>query len=63
MYVGWALIFIGFLLIINSLWALGLLCIALVYVHFIEILPEEKFLREKFGARFEEYRKNVRRYL
>lgn len=63
MYVGWALIYLGIILILNSLWSLGLLVIVLVYTHFIEIRPEEKFLQKKFGAQYDNYRKNVNRYV
>jgi protein-S-isoprenylcysteine O-methyltransferase Ste14 len=63
MYVGWSLLFLGLILALNSLWSLGLLIISLVYTHFFEIVSEEKFLKKKFGTQFEEYQKNVRRYI
>ena len=63
MYVGWTLIFLGAIFIFNALCSFGLLVIVLVYTHFFEIAPEEKFLKKKFGTQFTEYQKNVRRYL
>jgi len=63
MYVGWTLIFLGSIFIFNALCSFGLLVIVLVYIHFFEIIPEEKFLKQKFGTQFEAYQKNVRRYL
>jgi protein-S-isoprenylcysteine O-methyltransferase Ste14 len=63
MYVGWTLIFLGAIFIFNALCSFGLLVIVLVYTHFFVIVPEEKFLKKKFGTQFEEYQKNVRRYI
>jgi protein-S-isoprenylcysteine O-methyltransferase Ste14 len=63
MYVGWTMIFLGAILIFNALCLFGLLVIVLVYTHFFEIVPEEKFLKQKFGSQFEAYQKNVRRYI
>ena len=63
MYVGWALIYTGYALIINSVWALALFPAAFLYVHFLEIRREEKYLQEKFGTLYDAYRKKVRRYL
>jgi protein-S-isoprenylcysteine O-methyltransferase Ste14 len=63
MYVGWTLIFLGAIFIYNALCSFGLLVIVLVYTHFFVIAPEEKLLKKKFGTQFEEYQKNVRRYL
>jgi protein-S-isoprenylcysteine O-methyltransferase Ste14 len=63
MYVGWTLLFLGLICVLNSLWSLALLVITLVYTHFFEIIPEEKSLKQKFGTQFEAYQKNVRRYI
>lgn len=63
MYLGWTLLFLGLIFVLNSLGSLGLLVIAWVYTHIFEIVPEEKFLKKKFGTQFEEYQKNVRRYI
>ena len=63
MYVGWTLIFLGIVFILNTIYSLGLVLIVCIYTHFFEIRPEEKFLKKKFGAKYQAYKKNVRRYL
>jgi protein-S-isoprenylcysteine O-methyltransferase Ste14 len=32
-------------------------------VHFTAVLPEERYLSERFGTGYEEYRRRVRRYI
>lgn len=63
MYLSWSLIHAGIMILVSSVWLLVLLPIALVYVHNVDIRREEKFLQEKFGAEYDEYRAMVRRYL
>lgn len=63
MYVGWMLIFLGIIFIMNSIYSLVLLVIVLVYTHCFEIRPEEEFLQKKFGADYKAYKNNVSRYL
>ena len=63
MYLGMAL-----LLLALCLWRgqpLGLLGLALfvAYITRFQILPEERALRAKFGAPYEDYRRRVRRWL
>jgi protein-S-isoprenylcysteine O-methyltransferase Ste14 len=62
MYVAWTLIYIGAICIINSVWLLLLLPVALVLTHFV-VLREEKKLEELFGDSYRDYRQNVRRYI
>jgi protein-S-isoprenylcysteine O-methyltransferase Ste14 len=63
MYVGLTAILVGFGLALNNLWFSLLAAAALVAVHFIAVLPEENYLKGKFGPDYENYRKKVRRYL
>jgi protein-S-isoprenylcysteine O-methyltransferase Ste14 len=37
--------------------------LALLAVHFVAVLPEERYLAEKFGEPYLEYKSRVRRYL
>jgi len=62
MYVAWTFIYIGAICIINSVWLLLLLPIALVLTHFV-VLREEKKLEEQLGDSYRDYRQNVRRYI
>jgi protein-S-isoprenylcysteine O-methyltransferase Ste14 len=63
MYMGLTCILVGLGLALNNLWFLLLAAVALLVVHFIAVLPEEKYLNEKFGSNYKEYRTKVRRYI
>jgi protein-S-isoprenylcysteine O-methyltransferase Ste14 len=47
----------------NDLWTVLLAPVALACVHFIAVLPEERYLSSRFGADYDRYRASVRRYL
>lgn len=63
MYVGWTLIYLGFGLVVNSIWLILLFPIMVTYHHFTVIQKEERDLEQKFGTKYKEYRNQVRRYL
>jgi protein-S-isoprenylcysteine O-methyltransferase Ste14 len=63
MYLAWTLISSGLSLLVNSLWMLAALPVAFLYIHFVEIPREEASLAEAFDDEYEQYRRNVRRYL
>jgi protein-S-isoprenylcysteine O-methyltransferase Ste14 len=63
MYLGVTLVEIGIGLAANNLWIALLAFPALLAVHFIAVLPEEKYLSEKFGESYQAYRARVGRYL
>ncbi len=63
MYVGFAFTFIGIALLANWLWAIAFLPIILLAVYVSAIVPEEKFLAERFGDDYTAYRARVRRWL
>ena len=63
MYLGLTLIQAGFGLAINNLWISLFAAPALFVVHFIAVLPEERYLTEKFGENYRAYLAKVRRYL
>jgi protein-S-isoprenylcysteine O-methyltransferase Ste14 len=63
MYVSLALLTIAFALFVNSWWIVVLLIPALIAVRQIVILPEEHYLRRRFGAEYEAYTRRVRRWL
>jgi len=63
MYVGLTLIQFGLGLALNNLWISVLAPVSLLVVHFLAVLPEEKYLSEKFGNSYRVYLTKVRRYL
>ncbi len=63
MYVGVTLVQLGIGLAVNNLWILLFAVPALVAVHFTAVLPEERYLSEKFGESYKAYLTKVRRYL
>jgi protein-S-isoprenylcysteine O-methyltransferase Ste14 len=63
MYVGLTLFEIGLGLLMNMVWVSALAVPALATVHFIAVLPEEKYLSGKFGDSYRSYLGRVRRYL
>ena len=63
MYVSLALLTLAFALFLNTWWVVVLLVPALVAVQQVVIVPEEKYLRRRFGADYEAYTRQVRRWL
>jgi protein-S-isoprenylcysteine O-methyltransferase Ste14 len=63
MYVGVTLFVVGLGLTLNDLWMSLFAAPALLAVHFIAVLPEERYLAEKFGASYRSFLATVRRYL
>ena len=62
MYVAWTIIYVGVLLILDSVWLLVALPVLAVWVH-TETGREEKRLSRVFGSAYKLYRSRVRRYL
>jgi len=63
MYVGITLVEVGLGLAVNNLWISLFAVPALLTVHVIAVIPEEKYLSEKFGESYKIYLAQVRRYL
>ena len=63
MYLGVTLFAIGLGLALNNLWISLFAGLALMLVHFIAVLPEERYLAEKFGESYRSFLAQVRRYL
>ena len=63
MYVGVTLFVIGLGLVLNNLWISLFAAPALLVVHFIAVLPEERYLAAKFGESYRSLFAQVRRYL
>lgn len=63
LYVGLDLVLLGLTLVLNSLWGIGVFVVVLIVMHYGVILPEERYLEEKFGEAYRRYRGAVRRYV
>jgi protein-S-isoprenylcysteine O-methyltransferase Ste14 len=63
MYLGLALLTLGFALFFNTWWIVVLLVPALIVVDRAVIAREEAYLRRRFGGEYEAYRRRVRRWL
>ena len=62
-YFSFVLIYIGISLIKNSFWVLILGIIALILIHYTVIEKEEEYLEDKFGKKYLDYKKKVRRWI
>ncbi len=63
MYVGVTIFQIGLGVALSNLWISLFALPALLVVHFIAVLPEERYLSEKFGESYTTYLTRVRRYV
>lgn len=63
MYLGVTLFVVGLGLALNNLWISLFAPPALLAVHFVAVLPEERYLAEKFGESYRSFLAQVRRYL
>jgi protein-S-isoprenylcysteine O-methyltransferase Ste14 len=63
MYVGLTLTQLGLGLALGHLWIALLAPCSLAVVHFMAVLPEERYLSDKFGNGYREYCRQIRRYL
>lgn len=62
-YLAIALLYLGINLLLSNLWGVILLPLWLAIVNRGVILPEERYLDERFGEAYRAYRKRVRRWL
>jgi len=63
MYVGLAIILIGWAFRLGSLVSMMGVVIFVFYITHFQIIPEERAMQEKFGKAFEAYKSSVRRWL
>mgnify|MGYP006169944907 CR=1 FL=1 len=63
MYVGFLLLLMAWVFYLLSAAALALLPLFVLYMNRFQIAPEERFLLQKFGAEYQAYTRQVRRWL
>jgi len=63
MYVGFAMVLLGWVLYLGNLSAALLLPCYLLYMNRYQITPEERALQQKFGSEYDNYTQRVRRWL
>ena len=62
-YVGLTLMYLGLTLVFNTWWGIVLLVPLLMTMHRGVVQREERYLEQKFGETYRQYRSRVRRYL
>jgi protein-S-isoprenylcysteine O-methyltransferase Ste14 len=62
-YVGLLVLYLGVALLVPTVWAIVLFPVAVVLLLWGAILPEERFLHERFGTPYDAYTRRVRRWL
>jgi protein-S-isoprenylcysteine O-methyltransferase Ste14 len=63
LYVGLLALYLGLALLAPTFWGLVLFPAAVLLVLWGAILPEERFLHDRFGAPYGDYTRRVRRWL
>ena len=63
LYVGLLALYLALALLAPSFWGLVLFPVAVLLVLWGAIRPEERFLRQRFGAQYDDYTRRVRRWL
>jgi len=63
MYLGGLVMLSAYFLLSAKLSACFFLLFFVVYLTRFQIIPEEKVLRERFGAEYDDYMKRVRRWV
>jgi protein-S-isoprenylcysteine O-methyltransferase Ste14 len=63
LYLGLLVLYLGLALLIPTFWGLVLFPVAVLLILWGAVLPEERFLRQRFGSRYDDYAGRVRRWL
>ena len=62
-YLAFTLFYLGAAFLFNSLWMLALLAPVLFVMRYVVIAREERYLENKFGAEYADYKRRVRRWI
>ena len=63
LYLALTLLYLGLTLAFDTWWGIVVLAPLLIVMHWGVVLREERYLTQKFGEGYREYRSRVRRYL
>ena len=63
MYVGLSLVYLGVMVLMNSVWLLPVFPLVIGLLFLTVIRHEERYLAATFGLRYDAYRRRVRRWL
>ncbi|GEL98370.1 methyltransferase family protein [Cellulomonas terrae] len=63
LYVGLLVLYVGLALLAPTFWGLVLFPVAVLLVLWGAIVPEERYLHDRFGAPYDDYRRRVPRWL
>ena len=63
LYVALTLFYLGLTLALDTWWGIVVLVPLLTILHYGVVLREERYLEQKFGEAYRQYRSSVRRYL
>jgi protein-S-isoprenylcysteine O-methyltransferase Ste14 len=63
LYLALTLLYLGLTLAFNTWWGIVVLVPVLIIIHRGVVLREERYLEQKFGETYRQYRSKVRRYL
>lgn len=63
MYAGFLLVLIGWGVYLSNLAGFMLLPVFVLYMNRFQIIPEERYMREKFGEAYRQYEGAVRRWI
>ena len=63
MYMGFLLVLGAWTIFLSNLASLVLLPAFVVYMNRFQIVPEERYMREKFGEAYRQYEERVRRWI
>jgi protein-S-isoprenylcysteine O-methyltransferase Ste14 len=63
LYLALTLLYLGLTLAFNTWWGIVVLAPVLIIMHRGVVLREERYLEQKFGEIYRQYRSKVRRYL
>jgi protein-S-isoprenylcysteine O-methyltransferase Ste14 len=63
MYTGLAVVYLGVALLLGSWWPIAFLPVVVLAVLTLVIRPEERYLHERFGTTYADYRTRVHRWI